>query len=243
LPAGLSSPLSVDVPGSDPAITAVGGTTTPYTLDVGIFGLTAPAGTPNFSVSREQVWGWDSLQSYLVANFGTSWQGAFYSNGSGGGVSSFWSAPTYQAGFPGQRLTETGQALTYRAPDAGSQILLTLPSGFAGRNVPDVAANADPLSGYSVLSTADGGWNYYYGGTSFGAPQMNGISALLHQRTGGRVGLWNPMLYRFALMARAGVYDITAGDNWFYDGIPGYEPGAGLGILDVAKFASSVASR
>jgi kumamolisin len=35
--------------------------------------------------------------------------------------------------------------------------------------------------------------------------------------------------------------DITKGNNWFYYGIPGYEPGAGLGELDVAKLAAAVA--
>jgi kumamolisin len=34
--------------------------------------------------------------------------------------------------------------------------------------------------------------------------------------------------------------DITAGDNWFYYGIPGYEPGAGLGVLDVTKLAAAI---
>ena len=29
--------------------------------------------------------------------------------------------------------------------------------------------------------------------------------------------------------------DIKAGDNWFYKGIGGYEPGAGIGTLDVAN--------
>lgn len=61
----------------------------------------------------------------------------------------------------------------------------------------------------------------------------------------GRIGLWNPMLYRFQRVYGYGkvspFVDITAGDNWFYHGIPGYEPGAGLGVLDVAKLATAVA--
>ena len=73
-----------------------------------------------------------------------------------------------------------------------------------------------------------------------------GISALLAQATGGgRLGLWNPMLYRFQQIygySNASPFvDITAGDNWFYHGIPGYEPGAGLGVLDVTKLAAAVA--
>jgi subtilase family serine protease len=133
---------------------------------------------------------------------------------------------------------------------ADSQVLLNLPAHFPGRNVPDVSLNADPFSGYLLVSTEDaidgdpvlGG----AGGTSFVAPQLNGISALISQATGGgRIGLWNPMLYRFQRNYGYGkgspFVDITAGDNWFYQGIPGYEPGAGLGVLDVTKLVIAVA--
>jgi hypothetical protein len=33
---------------------------------------------------------------------------------------------------------------------------------------------------------------------------------------------------------------VTAGDDWFYAGAPGYEPGAGLGVLHAANFAAAV---
>ena len=36
--------------------------------------------------------------------------------------------------------------------------------------------------------------------------------------------------------------DIVAGDNWFYHGVAGYEPGAGLGVLNVANLAAAVAA-
>ena len=41
--------------------------------------------------------------------------------------------------------------------------------------------------------------------------------------------------------AASPLVDITAGNNWFYNGVPGYEPGAGLGVLNVAKLAAAVA--
>ena len=53
------------------------------------------------------------------------------------------------------------------------------------------------------------------------------------------------MLYRFkqiySYTSFSPLVDITAGDNWFYYGIRGYEPGAGLGVLDVAKLAAAIA--
>jgi kumamolisin len=130
---------------------------------------------------------------------------------------------------------------------SNGQDLLNLPANFAGRNLPDISLNADPLSGYYLLSTEDGGLLDFYGGTSFVGPQLNGITALISQATGGgRLGLWNPMLYRFQHVYGYGkpspLVDITKGDNWFYYGIPGYEPGAGLGVLDVAKLAAAIAS-
>lgn len=54
----------------------------------------------------------------------------------------------------------------------------------------------------------------------------------------------NAMLYRYAgqRTRTPSVVDITAGDNWYYDGAPGYEPAAGVGVLDVNNFANEIAS-
>ncbi|MEO6777491.1 MAG: hypothetical protein ABI467_31480 [Kofleriaceae bacterium] len=38
----------------------------------------------------------------------------------------------------------------------------------------------------------------------------------------------------------APIVDITTGDNWFYAGVAGYEPGVDLGVLDVANLAALV---
>jgi len=237
---GFSGPLTVDSPASDPAITAAGGTTTPYTISGAALG--DPSVTATYSVTGEQVWGWDGLQAYLDANAVdgmTTWN--LFSVGGGGGVSVQWHAPWYQDDYPGIRRSEPGQTLTSTDSASGAvTTLLTLPAHFAGRNVPDVSADADPFSGYVVYDTPDGGWQAGYGGTSFVAPQMNGVAALLRQRAGGRVGLWNPMLYRFAQKARGGVSDVKAGDNWFYAGVRGYDPGSGVGSLDVDAFTRAV---
>ena len=239
----LNNVLSVDSPGSDPAITAAGGTTRPFKLppvQLDEFQLAIPLTAPPLVVTTEQVWGWDYLQNYLVEFGGPIYQNSQFPGGGGGGVSIFWPLPFYQRYTPGIRRSEPGQ----RAVSKG-QVLLNLPANFPGRNLPDISLNADPLSGYLLLSTEDGGLLDFYGGTSFVGPQLNGITALISQATGGgRIGLWNPMLYRFQQVYGYGsaspLRDITKGDNWFYHGIPGYEPGAGLGVLDVAKLAAAV---
>lgn len=100
---------------------------------------------------------------------------------------------------------------------------------------------ADPFSGYLICSTLDGGLIDGFGGTSFGGPQLNGVSALVSQMIGERIGLWNPMLYRFKKGPGFPLRDITKGTNWFYKGVPGYEPATGLGVPDVDKLAKAIA--
>ncbi|MEO5768591.1 MAG: peptidase S53, partial [Polyangia bacterium] len=230
--------LSVDSPASDPAITAAGGTTTPISKSFG-------PGTPPLVVPTEQVWGWDYLRDYFIEVIGSPDENAFFPLGSGGGVSIFWPAPWYQTRTAGIRVTEPGQSLIFD-DGSGPQHLLELPAGFAGRNLPDVSLDADPFSGFLVYSSLDGGLLAGYGGTSFVAPQLNGVSALLEQAAGGRIGLWNPMLYRFknsyAKSASSPLTDIVTGDNWYYAGRPGYEPGAGLGVLNVANLSAAIAN-
>lgn len=227
--------LTVDHPAGDPAITAAGGTTTPLRLNAG-------PGTPDLVVSQEQVWGWDFIENYLVAVLGPQFEHALFPAGAGGGVSTFFRVPAYQRGVAGVRKTEPNQSIIFD-DGTGPADLMDLPAGFAGRNVPDVSLDADPFSGYLVFSTPDGGLISGFGGTSFVAPQLNGIAALVSQAAGGgRLGLVNPMLYRFKRITgtRAPLVDITAGNNWFYAGVRGYNPGAGLGVLNVANLAAAV---
>lgn len=227
--------LTVDHPANDPAITAAGGTTVPVTLNLG-------PGTPDFVVAQESVWGWAAFEQYLVSVLGPDLEHAVFPAGGGGGVSTFWAVPSYQRGVRGVRRTERNQSIIFD-DGTGPVDLLDLRANFAGRNLPDVSLNADPLSGYLLFSTPDGGLGAGFGGTSFVAPQLNGIMALVSQANGGRrLGLVNPMLYRFKRQtgANAPLVDVTAGDNWFYAGAPGYNPGAGLGVLNVANFAAAV---
>jgi len=97
--------------------------------------------------------------------------------------------------------------------------------------------NADPESGYMFV--LDGAINYGEGGTSFVGPQLNGITALLRQSSGHRIGLWNPQVYAIQNIFGYGRFSafnsIRAGDNWFYYGQPRYNEGAGIGSLNVAN--------
>ena len=225
-----TAPLTVDSPASDPFITAAGGTTTPYSYAFGT--------GPTDSITQESVWGWDYLQNYLDTYIGKGVYNLF-STGGGGGVSVYWRTPFYQDFTNGIRRSETKQSLVYNDPSAGPTTLLKLPGHFEGRNVPDISLNADPETGYIFVSTVDGGLASGEGGTSFVAPQLNGITALLRQSSGHRIGLWNPQVYALQNIFGYGKFtpfkSIRAGDNWFYDGAPHYNQGAGIGSLDVAN--------
>jgi kumamolisin len=227
--------LTVDLPASDPYLTAAGGTTLPGPIQ-------RRYGVVN--VPTEQVWGWDYFNDYLVTNYGPDYKDYYFAVGGGGGVSVYWPMPFYQEETSGIRRSAANQAWTYYPngyPDTtGALYLTSLPANFRGRNVPDISLNSDPYTGFLIYSTTDGGWSAGWGGTSFAAPQLNGITALLSQAKGSRLGLLNPQLYALQGAGSAGhkpIVDITAGDNWYYAGVRGYEPGAGLGVINAAELA------
>jgi subtilase family serine protease len=237
-----SNTLTVDYPASDPAITAGGGTTLPGVQE---YCLNTACTPPYYDITipHERVWGWDYLEGFCTVVLGLNPVACgIFPAGSGGGVSILFEAPLYQALLPAVERSQPGQSWI-----VNGQTVYALPSKFPGRNVPDVSFNADPETGYVVYYTSsvtgfgiEPGW----GGTSFVAPQLNGVSALLGEYLhGSRIGLLNVPLYTLARSgqaygnARAPLHAIAYGDNWFYYGRNGYNPAAGLGTLDVANFA------
>jgi kumamolisin len=234
------NPLSVDNPGSDSAITAAGGTTLP-----GLQQFNGPKGTIiNITVPTERVWAWDYLEplcNALDLDFITC---GIFPTGSGGGVSVFFPIPVYQLGIFGTQTSQPNQ--TYTNPFSTPVVTkATLPAHFPGRNVPDISFNADPETGYVIFYTSDGtefpagfGVQTFFGGTSFVAPQLNGVTSLLGQNAGHRLGLLNFELYNLSRFGQtsgphAPIHTISAGDNWFYDARNGYSPSVGLGTMDV----------
>jgi len=103
-------------------------------------------------------------------------------------------------------------------------------SGKAGRGIPDVAANADPQTGYRVLVD---GQEMVIGGTSAVAPLMAALIARVNQAQGKPAGFINPTLYADPALCR----DITQGDNITtstrkgYRAGPGWDACTGWGVL------------
>jgi kumamolisin len=133
----------------------------------------------------------------------------------GGGVSATFPRPAFQA--------------TTNVP--------SLPNGFAGRGVPDVAGDADPETGYSVL--VDGS-EVVLGGTSAVAPLWAALIARANQALARTLGLAAPLLY--APAAAATFHDVTVGSNGHYDAGPGWDPCTGLGTPDGAALLAALRS-
>ncbi len=134
----------------------------------------------------------------------------------GGGISDQFPVPDYQqnAGIP---------------PSANS-------SKNVGRGVPDVAANADPATGYVVRVDGE---DAVVGGTSAVAPLWAGLVALLNQSIGKPVGFLNPTLY--GLDPQSGVFrDITEGNNGAYSAGPGWDACSGLGVAFGTKLLEAL---
>jgi kumamolisin len=152
----------------------------------------------------------DTITSEIVWNETASNEGA-----TGGGVSDYFPKPSYQS--------------TVNVPAPTTQ------SG--GRGVPDVAADADPVTGYQVLID---GSSSTIGGTSAVAPLYAGLFARINQallQNGkSRVGFVNPALYQNPTAFR----DIVSGNNGSFSAGPGWDATTGLGSPDGTKILTAL---
>ncbi|MFG2625553.1 protease pro-enzyme activation domain-containing protein [Streptomyces sp. NPDC048473] len=147
--------------------------------------------------------GWGTLKASL-ADDGKSWTGfpGAYTSGAGGGTSSSVKQPFYQRGVVPDSLAQANGKMRMRT-------------------APDIAAVADPNTGFLVGQTQtlpDGslGYDEYrIGGTSLAAPVIAGVQALAQQaRHGLPIGFANPSIYaRYGSKAYHDVTDHPLGPN------------------------------
>jgi kumamolisin len=150
----------------------------------------------------------------------TTWNSGSVRNGAGGGgISSIWGIPAYQQGVA----------------STASTIM---------RNVPDVALNGDPNSGYSIFY--NGQW-YIFGGTSCAAPLWAGFTAIVNQErtrnSSTTLGFANPAIYQIGTGSGFGLnfFDISDGStNLYYPAATGYDNATGWGSLNGAGLMSSL---
>ena len=255
--------LSVDNPSDSPYTTAAGGTTLPWSETF------APGASVD--VTAQRIWGWDYLWQPVSVLNSISLQTSAEEQvvGSGGGFSVIEPQPSYQSGVNG---TTSFTAVPYLTPTSYNHKLgIYLPTAWTfnpnpglttgsatGRAMPDLAADADPYTGYilyapssagqdGIASATQPGW----GGTSFVAPQMNGAAAVIDSYLASKhlppTGFWNPMIYRFAQQANSPFTSLNASgpsnDNIYYTGTAGatFVPGAGLGYPNLTTLANDFA--
>lgn len=253
--------LAVDLPAAIPEVTSAGGTE--LTGD----SAGTVSGNPS-TAAATQYWGAsltgnDAIATALGHIPEDAWNDTAASikaggnlSASGGGASTFFQKPTWQAG--------TG-----------------VPSNTM-RNVPDIAVSASPNhDGYLVCSEDDGkggivstctsgfrtgaaGNFVAVGGTSVAAPTFAAILALVNQSLGNTppVGLApvNPRLYQLASSYAADFNDVTSGDNKVpctsgstncpsgttsigFSAGTGYDQVTGLGSVNAAKLAQDFAAQ
>jgi kumamolisin len=143
------------------------------------------------------------------------------SGASGGGVSIYFSRPTWQVG-------------------------VGVPVGTM-RLVPDLACAADPNYGAVMIL---GGVDYQIGGTSWASPSVAGFCALLNEARAnaglGAIGLLNSKIY--TLIGTANFRDITSGNNATsnsggkYAATTGYDEATGVGVPLVQTLAQTLAA-
>jgi kumamolisin len=105
---------------------------------------------------------------------------------------------------------------------------------FPGRNVPDVAGNADPVTGYLVTVDAQSG---VIGGTSAVAPLYAACYAVIKQLYGKPFDFLNTVTSN-----PTAFFDVTSGNNGSYRAGPGRDEVTGLGALDFGKLLAILTS-
>lgn len=174
-------------------------------VDDGLVHVDFPASSPNILACG----GTRLVGSGSTINNETVWNNGPDSS-TGGGVSEYFNLPEWQT---------------------NAQVPLSAnPGAKSGRGVPDVAGNADPVTGYQILVD---GQRTVIGGTSAVAPLWAGLIALINQNLGHPIGFMNSILYEDS--TRSSLRDITIGNNDSsreadaYDAHAGWDACTGMG--------------
>lgn len=151
---------AVDFPASSPWVTAVGGTASALDRKQRLVFSTAWGDAIDTAKKGAKTWRHRLPGGFLA--------------GAGGGTSSLFEAPAYQAGVPG-----------------------SVSGGM--RASTDVAALASPYTGFAVGFRVRGRYTgATFGGTSLATPIVAAQVAIAQQRSGRQLGFLNPALYRVA---------------------------------------------
>jgi subtilase family serine protease len=224
--AGTTFVLGVNNPADDPNVTGVGGTNLQTTATPTANDVTYERENANFDPRLPAVSTINDV-TFEVGNH--TW-------GSGGGFSQIFAKPAYQF------LVNTGSTVHRSVPDV-SLMMGGCPSDadFNKQNCSDLPRSATLIW--------DGGFPGLIIGTSSASPELAGVVAIAVERTGGRLGNINTLIYGLSavqsLLGGANApapfqffHRNVAGDNNGYKVVPGqaYSEVLGNGTLDVRNF-------
>jgi subtilase family serine protease len=184
------------------------------------------ASTPTIGFPADSPWV-TAVGGTTVTRQGTAFHESAW-NKSEGGYSDLFASPTYQ-----QTLPATIQSQAKHR-----------------RGVPDVAADADPLTGLAFYEA--GQWTLA-GGTSASAPLWAGLIAIADQMAGHPLGFINPALYKLAQSPNYAqdFHDIAVGNNSVdaggvkvigYSAGPGWDAVTGWGTPNAAHLLPDLVS-
>jgi kumamolisin len=143
--------------------------------------------------------------------------------------------------LPSNGATGGGISATFPLPawQANAKVPPSLnPGHFVGRGLPDVAGDADPLTGYQI--DVDGS-DIVVGGTSAVAPLWAGLIACFNSALKTSVGYLNPTLYQTLASVAGTFHDVTTGNNGGYQAGPGWDACTGWGSPNGAAIMLSLA--
>ncbi len=217
-----TSQLAVDDPAAQPFVTGVGGTSLTLTRSSGYDG--------------ESAWNTSNMPP------------ASFIGASGGGISHYWTRPSWQQMNGVKNRYSSGKVCKARG-------------GAICRETPDVSLQADTSPGYIIYCSGrttkscsnDLPWNVV-GGTSVATPLWAVMAALtnemLQKEGNGKLGFLNPLLYQIARnkhLYRACFHDVTKGNNDYnglnagrYPASVGYDMATGLGSYNAYALARSL---
>jgi len=237
---GATSMVAVDLPGSLPEVTGIGGTE--FTEGSGSYW--SATNTSNNA----------SALGYIPE---TAWNDTAASGSpaaSGGGRSTYFAKPSWQTGtgVPNDGARDVPDLAVSASADHDGYVIFTSDSTVCGSGRRGATTQCESV----------------FGGTSVGAPTFAGLAAVLNQavvtaglQASGGLGNINPTLYGLVRSAPAAFHDVTTGNNMItvtcgtrqtnctpgpvgYSAGVGYDPVTGLGSVDAnALFTAWLAGR
>ncbi len=184
--------------------------------DPNVTGVGGTEFTPDFDANGDDV-------GFVSENVWNELGGA-----TGGGASAIFAKPAYQQGVtPSDNHRDVPDVAMISSPD--------MPGVFLGDDTSDPGSACPPGQECIVCCV---------GGTSLSTQLWGGISRVLAQVQGGRLGNLNPLLYRLGTAKSTGLRDVTTGNNDFngvtgFSAGPGYDQASGWGTLDIATLAQA----